>query len=94
MLAYILSPPRFRHPYLLWSALTVGIGLGREALGLWKGKGKTEGEEMEEWEVEGMNGEVLREGMEAWRSRQMIRTGIWGLGWGMCVLGLWGDGAC
>lgn len=43
--------------------------------------------------MEGMNGEVLREGMETWRDRQKLKTGIWGVGWAMCVVGLWGDGA-
>lgn len=73
--------------------MSVGIGYGREAFSLWKRKGDAGQEAMEEWEVEGMNGEVLKEGMETWRGRQILRTGIWGFGWAMCVLGLWGDGA-
>lgn len=74
-------------------------------MGIWRGK---KGEDvlggMEEWDfgsdkegemesnAEGLNGEVLREGMAAWRARQLLRTGVWGLGWMMTVVGIWGDG--
>lgn len=91
VLAYILSPPRLRHPYLLWSALTVGLGFWHEALGLWRGKPAEDG--MEDWEVEGVNGEVVRDGMEAWRERQVARSAVWGVGWMMTVVGIWGDGS-
>lgn len=56
---------------------------------------------MGEWEVEDseaagkvgeVNGEVLRDGMEAWRGRQMVKTAVWGLGWMMSIVGIWGDG--
>lgn len=48
-------------------------------------------EGIEEWEVEGVNGEVVRDGMEAWRGRQVARTAAWGVGWMMSVVGIWGD---
>ena len=50
-------------------------------------------EGMEEWEVEdgGVNGEALREGMEKWRGKMGVKAGIWGLAWGISMLGLWGD---
>lgn len=48
---------------------------------------------MEEWEVEGVNGEVVRDGMEVWRGRQVVRTAVWGVGWLMAVVGIWGDGS-
>lgn len=38
-----------------------------------------------------MNGEVVREGMEGWRWGQGIKMGAWGVGWVVCVVGLWGD---
>ena len=65
------------------------------------GKGKEEvrgGSESgdEEWEVEGgrggLNGEVLREGMERWRGRLVGSGVVWGVGWVVSVVGLWGDG--
>ncbi|KAL8856478.1 MAG: hypothetical protein Q9178_006948 [Gyalolechia marmorata] len=52
--------------------------------------------EDEEWiadEEGNVNGEVVREGMEGWKVRQGIKAGIWGVGWAMAVVGLWGDGA-
>ena len=54
----------------------------------------------EEWEVEGgkegegggVNGEAVREGMERWRRGQLGRGVVWGVGWVVTVIGLWGDG--
>ena len=54
----------------------------------------------EEWEVEGdgsgsgegVNGEAVREGMERWRAQMVGRTAVWGVGWAVTVVGLWGDG--
>ena len=51
----------------------------------------------EEWEVEGastggLNGEAVREGMEKWRGKMVGRTVVWGVGWLVTVVGLWGDG--
>ncbi|KAL8839323.1 MAG: hypothetical protein Q9176_004504 [Flavoplaca citrina] len=52
--------------------------------------------EDEEWigDEEGdVNGEVVREGMEGWKVKQGVKAGIWGVGWAIAVVGLWGDGA-
>lgn len=50
----------------------------------------------EEWEgvngETGVNGEVVREAMEKWRGKMMWKTGAWALGWGVAMVGLWGDG--
>ena len=40
-----------------------------------------------------VNGEVVREEMEGWRWGQVLRGGLWAVGWGMSVVGIWGDGA-
>jgi hypothetical protein len=40
-----------------------------------------------------VNGEVVREDMERWRVGQYARAGVWGVGWCMGLVGLWGDGA-
>ncbi len=61
------------------------------------GSGSESGDE--EWEVEGgsvqgekgLNGEVVREGMERWRGVQVGRTVVFGVGWVVTVVGLWGD---
>ena len=42
-------------------------------------------------EGEDVNGEVVRDGMENWKGRMRVRGGVWGIGWAMCVLGIWGD---
>ena len=63
------------------------------------GGGSESGEE--EWEVEmenaastgSLNGEVVREGMERWRGRQVLRGVGFAVAWGVSVVGLWGDGA-
>ncbi|CAL8583629.1 hypothetical protein XPA_009250 [Xanthoria parietina] len=115
VMAYLLSPPRGRHPYLLYATFATAAGWGAEAYGKirgskqaeqkggavddgkrWKGLGK-EGSwtEDEEWvaDEEGkVNGEVVREGMEGWKVKQAIKAGVWGAGWVVAVLGLWGDG--
>ena len=51
----------------------------------------------EEWEDGGaksgeLNGEVVRESMEKWRNNTAGKTFVWGLGWLLAVVGLWGDG--
>ncbi|KAL8632549.1 hypothetical protein Q9189_001701 [Teloschistes chrysophthalmus] len=53
----------------------------------------TEDEEWMATEEGDVNGEVVREGMEGWRVKQAWKAGVWGLGWGMAVVGVWGDGA-
>ena len=58
----------------------------------------------ESWDVEAgnatpesddeeLNGETVREGMEKWRGKMMLRTGMWGVAWTLCTVGIWGDGA-
>lgn len=108
LLAYTLSPPRGRHPYLLWATLAIGFGYTKEIYGSVVGRVKGKGDESrarsrtpdssdEEWEVEGastgsLNGEAVREGMEKWRGKMVGRTAVWGVGWLVTVVGLWGDG--
>ncbi|KAL8679049.1 MAG: hypothetical protein Q9186_004636 [Xanthomendoza sp. 1 TL-2023] len=111
VMAYILSPSRARHPYLLWATLATAVGWGSEAYAKVIGKAEQKGvvndkrsknmrkegswTEDEEWvnEEGNVNGEVVREGMEGWRVKQGIKAGIWGVGWFMAVVGMWGDGA-
>ncbi|KAL9002406.1 MAG: hypothetical protein Q9188_004654 [Gyalolechia gomerana] len=117
VMAYLLSPSRLRHPYMLWASLAVGLGWGGEAYATVKrrvSRNRTGSEdaitagqkakravregswtEDEEWISEdgNVNGEVVREGMDGWRAKQGIKAGVWGLGWAVAVVGLWGDGA-
>lgn len=51
----------------------------------------------EDWEVEGastgsLNGEAVREGMERWRGKQLLRGVAFAGAWLVTVVGLWGDG--
>lgn len=52
-------------------------------------RGRRAGKEGKDGEE--MNGEVVRERMEAWQWNQVLKTGIWGVGFGMSVVGIWGD---
>lgn len=133
MLAYTLSPPRLRHPYLLYATIAIGAGWSGELKDYYFSakEVKKDGAELqmsdadpsasisastvvmgtpgestssdEEWEVETgekksagsstvLNGEAVRARMEGWKSRMSWKSGIWGLGWAISVLGLWGDG--
>ncbi|KAI4251491.1 MAG: hypothetical protein L6R42_008371 [Xanthoria sp. 1 TBL-2021] len=115
VMAYLLSPPRGRHPYLLYATLATAAGWGSEAYGKFFGKKQAEqkgaamddekrGKSMrkegswtedEEWvgdEEGNVNGEVVREGMEGWKVKQGIKAGVWGVGWVVALVGLWGDG--
>lgn len=62
------------------SAVLVGDGNGSSS-------GKSENGD------EDVNGEVVRRGVERGRAVEAMRTGIWGLGFVMSVIGIWGDGA-
>jgi len=63
------------------SAVLVGDG-GAESSG-----------KSESGDDEAVNGEVVRRGVERARAVEAVRTGIWGLGFAMGVVGIWGDGA-
>lgn len=39
-----------------------------------------------------VNGEAVREGVEAWRGREALRAGILAVGWVVSLVGIWGDG--
>lgn len=104
LVAYALSPPQGRHPYLLWATLAVGLGFSQEVVDLCRNTKQQE--DWGKWRVEDflsgkekatddteqdLNGEALRDRMETWRVSQKIRTGISGFGWAMTVVGIWGD---
>jgi len=79
---------------MLWTALVVGVGMGSEWWGLDAGTQKQIKRDLEKGKgVEEANGEAVREEMEAWTFGMAVKTGVWGLGWAMGMMGLWGDGA-
>lgn len=78
---------------------------GKGGVGGGQGGARTPDSSDEEWEVEGrdrdgngnasggsLNGEAVREGMEKWRGKMLGRMAVWGVGWLVTVVGLWGDG--
>lgn len=87
-----------RHPYLLLTAAMPLLGLAVEGARLKpvqfgvlsvdtagaKAKGRKEVE---------INGEVVRGGLENWRRWGLVRAAVVGVGFGMGVMGIWGDGA-
>ncbi len=74
---------------------------GEEGNGNGNGGGNMSDSGEDDWEVEmenaastgSLNGEVVREGMERWRGRQVLRGVGFAVAWGVSVVGLWGDGA-
>ncbi|KAF2400779.1 hypothetical protein EJ06DRAFT_476068 [Trichodelitschia bisporula] len=89
--AFLFSPRRARHPYLIWTALVAGAawapGLERLTAHYFIGP---------EAEIDvdaGVNGEVVRRGVEQDRAVEGVRAGIWGLAFAMGLIGIWGDGA-
>jgi autophagy-related protein 33 len=42
---------------------------------------------------EDINGEVVRRAVEKSQVVEQVKTGLWGLGFVMGVVGIWGDGA-
>lgn len=103
LLAYTLSPGR-RHPYLIYTCVTVGLGAGIDAFlakreadarQIAGGDTKPYVEEDDYEDVNGsvrLNGEDVRKGIEGFQSRQWLRTGISSFAFLMGVVGLWGDG--
>ena len=51
------------------------------------------GSESGDDEAAHVNGEVVRRGVERGRAVEAARAGIFGLGFFMAVVGVWGDGA-
>lgn len=57
------------------------------------GNGSSSGKSESGDEMESVNGEMVRRGVERGRAVEAFRTGFWGLGFVMGVVGIWGDGA-
>ncbi|RPA71727.1 hypothetical protein BJ508DRAFT_315362 [Ascobolus immersus RN42] len=83
--AYILAPPRGKHPYLLLCSAFPIFGLGIDALLVKKVKPVLQAEEV--------NGEVVRESVVKYGWGQAVNATLSVVGFGMSVVGIWGDGA-
>ncbi|PVI06320.1 hypothetical protein DM02DRAFT_609889 [Periconia macrospinosa] len=92
--AYLLSPSRFRHPYLLYtSILTFVSGPGVDlAVSLTAGKDALSNLELEN-QGDDVNGEQVRHAVERMKTTESARASVAGLAFAMGLVGLWGDGA-
>lgn len=93
--AYLLSPRRFRHPYLLYTSILAFIsGPGIDYAVSWR-QGTDERRTALDLEAQGddVNGEQVREAVERKKFNESVKTTFAGLAFAMSVVGLWGDGA-
>ncbi|KAI5208625.1 hypothetical protein E4T39_01183 [Aureobasidium subglaciale] len=82
-LAYLLSPARARHPYLLWTALVAGLAGASDlipAQSLIR-------------EQDDVNGETVEKAVKASQRIEQARATVGLAGFAMAVIGIWGDGA-
>ncbi|ORY10456.1 hypothetical protein BCR34DRAFT_485616 [Clohesyomyces aquaticus] len=94
-LAYILSPRRFRHPYLLYtSVFTFASGLGVD-YAIAYSEGTNEQRQQLDLEAQGdeVNGEEVRQAVERMKVTEGVRAAVAGAAFAMQVVGMWGDGA-
>lgn len=93
--AYLLSPRRFRHPYLLYtSILSFVSGPGIDFIVSWR-QGTDDRRTALALEAQGddVNGEQVREAVERKKFNESVKATFAGLAFAMSVVGLWGDGA-
>jgi autophagy-related protein 33 len=93
--AYLISPRRFRHPYLLYtSILSFVSGPGIDYAVSWR-QGSNEQRTAMELEAQGddVNGEQVREAVERKKFNESVKASFAGLAFAMSVVGIWGDGA-
>ncbi|KAF2277012.1 uncharacterized protein EI97DRAFT_432625 [Westerdykella ornata] len=102
--AYLLSPRRFRHPYLLYVSLFTaasgpGVDYAFSTVGSEERHGRVLGEvkEGEQRDLEAgpeeVNGEEVGKGLQSMKAREGVRAIVAGIGFAMSVVGIWGDGA-
>ncbi|KAF1847435.1 uncharacterized protein K460DRAFT_414182 [Cucurbitaria berberidis CBS 394.84] len=93
--AYLLSPRRFRHPYLLYTSIFAFVsGPGVDYAVSWK-EGSDEKRQVLDLEAQGddVNGEQVRQAVERKQFTERIKTGLAGLAFTIQLIGIWGDGA-
>ncbi|KAH7067834.1 hypothetical protein FB567DRAFT_541803 [Paraphoma chrysanthemicola] len=93
--AYLLSPRRFRHPYLLYTSILAFIsGPGIDYAVSWR-QGSNERRTALNLEAQGddVNGEQVREAVEQKKFNEGVKSTFAGLAFAISVVGLWGDAA-
>lgn len=93
--AYLLSPPRLRHPYLLYTSIfTFVSGPGVDyAVSLKEGTNERRATLNLEAQGDDVNGEQVRLQVERMKLTEGVRAVVGGLSFAMSVIGIWGDGA-
>ncbi|KAF2714726.1 hypothetical protein K504DRAFT_478118 [Pleomassaria siparia CBS 279.74] len=94
--AYLLSPRRFRHPYLLYTSLFTfasGAGVDYAIAVLKDGPNQARMELDLEAQGDDVNGEQVRQTVEKLQFVEQVRTGVAGVAFAMATVGIWGDGA-
>ena len=93
--AYLLSPPRLRHPYLLYTSIfTFVSGPGIDyAVSLKEGTNERRATLNLEAQGDDVNGEQVRQQVERMKFTESVRAAVGGFAFAMGVIGIWGDGA-
>jgi autophagy-related protein 33 len=83
-LAYMLSPARSRHPYLLWTSLAAAVAVAADFI---------PGQPLLSQHKDHVNGETVEQAVKASQRVEQARTVLGFAGFAMALVGLWGDGA-
>ncbi|OAL48293.1 hypothetical protein IQ07DRAFT_681711 [Pyrenochaeta sp. DS3sAY3a] len=93
--AYLLSPRRLRHPYLLYTSIFAFVsGPGVDWVVAWR-HGADEKRVALDLEAQGdeVNGEEVRVAVERKRGSERVKAVLAGVAFALQVVGIWGDGA-
>lgn len=102
-IAYAFAPRSGRHPYLLWTGLTVAMGAGADYFlsardqylrEKERGKPRSKVEEDDYEDVNGsvrFNGEEVRKAVEGWQGRELVKCAFSGAAFCMGTVGIFGD---
>lgn len=88
-LAFVLSPARFRHPYLLWTGTAALLGTAADFL---LPSVVQQARVLEDEDAEA-NGEMVEGAVRALQTGGAVKAAVGLVGFAMGLVGLWGDGA-
>ncbi|CAO2651541.1 Nn.00g041110.m01.CDS01 [Neocucurbitaria sp. VM-36] len=93
--AYLLSPKRLRHPYLLYTSIFAFVSTPAVDYAVSWREGTDEKRQVLDLEAQGdqVNGEQVRQAVERKQLAERAKTALAGLAFAMQVVGIWGDGA-
>lgn len=93
--AYLLSPRRFRHPYLLYTSIFAFASGPAIDYAVSFRDGSNERRTALDLEAQGddVNGEQVRQAVERKRFTESVKAVFTGAAFAMQVVGIWGDGA-